>query len=115
MHSFISTGHGNRDLSLVADIFLSDSEKYASYVWGLHKCVTDSKIQRRQKITPAARRSGHRIRLRNRSPVIDSRHDICKVFRKANDSFAVVTCWPNAYVHIVCVLLNMKKGMRPFF
>jgi hypothetical protein len=31
-----STGHGNRDLSLVAEILLSDSEKCASYVWGLH-------------------------------------------------------------------------------
>jgi hypothetical protein len=32
----ITTGHGNRDLSLVAEILLSDSEKYASYAWGLH-------------------------------------------------------------------------------
>jgi hypothetical protein len=30
------SGHGNRDLNLVAVILLSDSEKYASYVWGLH-------------------------------------------------------------------------------
>jgi ATP adenylyltransferase/5',5'''-P-1,P-4-tetraphosphate phosphorylase II len=28
----ITTGHGNQDLSLVAEILLSDSEKYASYV-----------------------------------------------------------------------------------
>jgi hypothetical protein len=32
----IKMGHGNRDLSLVAEILLSDSRKYASYVWGLH-------------------------------------------------------------------------------
>jgi hypothetical protein len=29
-------GHGNWDLSLVAEILIGDSEKYASYVWGLH-------------------------------------------------------------------------------
>jgi hypothetical protein len=32
----ISTGHGNWDLSLVAEILLSDPEKYACYVWGPH-------------------------------------------------------------------------------
>jgi hypothetical protein len=36
-HVFLITmGHGNWDLSLVAEILLSDSEKYASYVLGLH-------------------------------------------------------------------------------
>jgi hypothetical protein len=39
------------DLSLVTEILLSDSEKYAGYVWGLYNVciVTDSHIQRRQK------------------------------------------------------------------
>jgi hypothetical protein len=38
---FISTGHGDRDLSLVTEILFSGSEKYARYVWGLHNvCLT---------------------------------------------------------------------------
>jgi hypothetical protein len=38
-------GHGNRDVGLVAEILLSDSEKYASYIGvGPPQCVTDSHI-----------------------------------------------------------------------